>query len=175
MGLQKGPAHFGSLAPHRLADQASIWRLSSRLGPGALAGLRVRFSRGRGDWATDACADSPPNRSKARRPVSGEPNKIAGANAAERRSRAASSRALLAALSGMAQLHRSVSNRSKNMNEASSCKKCGVALYTLCAVCVLAGVPLNFSGFLKLGGLLIGLGVLTAVSTAIRLGHLKKW
>src|SRR5439155_26201840 len=75
----------------------------------------------------------------------------------------------------VADLYRCVSNRSKNMNEASSCKKCGVALYTLCAVCVLAGVPLNFSGFLKLGGLLIGLGVLTAVSTAIRLGHVKQW
>ena len=61
------------------------------------------------------------------------------------------------------------------MNETSSCKKCGVALYALSAVCVLVGVPLNSSGSLKLGGLLISLGVVTALSTAIRLGHLKKW
>ena len=61
------------------------------------------------------------------------------------------------------------------MNETSSWKKCGVALYALSAVCVLVGVPLNFSGSLKLGGLLISLGVVTALSTAIRLGHLKKW
>ena len=62
MGLQKGPARFGSLAPHRLADQASIWWISSRVGPGELAGLRIRFPRGGGDWAAHACANSSSDR-----------------------------------------------------------------------------------------------------------------
>lgn len=61
------------------------------------------------------------------------------------------------------------------MNETSSRKKCGVALYALSAVCVLVGVPLNFSGSLKMGSLLISIGICISLSTAIRLGHLKKW
>jgi hypothetical protein len=61
------------------------------------------------------------------------------------------------------------------MNAAASCKKFGVALYIVSAICVVAGTLLNFSGSLKLGGILIVVGVSTAVSGAIRLGHLKKW
>ena len=61
------------------------------------------------------------------------------------------------------------------MNESSLCKKCGVALYALSAVSVLVGVLLNFSASLKLGDTLISLGLVTAVSAALRLGHLKKW
>lgn len=68
--------------------------------------------------------------------------------------------------------------REPNLNimiENSSRKKLGFALYAVSIACVVIGALQNFSGSLKVGGLLISLGVAGVLSNAIRLGHLKKW
>src|SRR5437899_12234502 len=104
MGLQKGQARFGSLAPHRLADKASDWRISSHFGPRELAGLRIRFPRGRGDWAADACEHSTSDGTEARRPMSGigcspRPEPVSGLHFVNTRSVSSDSRMLDVSLS----------------------------------------------------------------------------
>jgi hypothetical protein len=51
----------------------------------------------------------------------------------------------------------------------------GRLLYAVGIVCGLVGIGLNFSGRLPVGTWLIGVAITVMVSTALQLGHLKKW
>ena len=61
------------------------------------------------------------------------------------------------------------------MNTTTKTKRFGILFYSTAIVLVLLGVALNLSGSVRVGTLLIGIGIVTACSTAVRLGHLKRW
>jgi hypothetical protein len=51
----------------------------------------------------------------------------------------------------------------------------GLVLYGIGIVCGLVGIVLNFSGSLQVGTSLIVVAIALTGSTALQLGHLKKW
>ena len=63
----------------------------------------------------------------------------------------------------------------KNMNTTTKTKRFGILFYSTAIVLVLLGVALNVSGSVRVGTMLIGMSIVVAISTALRLGHLKRW
>ena len=61
------------------------------------------------------------------------------------------------------------------MNTTTKTKRFGILFYSIATVLVLLGVGLNVSGSVRVGTLLIGLSIVLACGTAVRLGHLKRW
>jgi len=59
--------------------------------------------------------------------------------------------------------------------QADKTPRWGLLLYGIAWFCGLAGVFLNFSASLRAGSWLIGISITIIVSTALVLGHLKKW
>jgi hypothetical protein len=62
----------------------------------------------------------------------------------------------------------------KNMNTTTT-KRFGILFYSIAIVLVLLGVALNLSGSVSVGTLLISMSIVMACSTAVGLGHLKRW
>jgi hypothetical protein len=62
----------------------------------------------------------------------------------------------------------------KNMITTTT-KRFGILFYSIAIVLVLLGVALNVSGSVSVGTLLIGMSIVVGCSTALRLGHLKRW
>jgi hypothetical protein len=63
----------------------------------------------------------------------------------------------------------------KNMITTTKTKRFGILFYSIATVLVLLGVALNLSGSVRVGTLLIVVSITMACSTAVRLGHLKRW
>jgi|GEM_PF-2224586 len=61
------------------------------------------------------------------------------------------------------------------MNTTPNTRRFGILIYSTAAVLVALGIALSFSGSVRTGNLLIMLSIVVACSTAIRLGHLKRW
>ncbi|MHC1767406.1 MAG: hypothetical protein AB9869_24530 [Verrucomicrobiia bacterium] len=61
------------------------------------------------------------------------------------------------------------------MKRLTLSRRAGSLVYGIGAACAIAGAVLNFSGSLGLGTGLIGAGISLVISTALELGHLKKW
>jgi hypothetical protein len=61
------------------------------------------------------------------------------------------------------------------MKTTSKATGFGYSLYAIAGVLVLVGVVLNWSGSVRVGTSCIGMGVALGVSSAIHLGHLKRW
>jgi hypothetical protein len=59
--------------------------------------------------------------------------------------------------------------------QAGHMPRWGLVLYGFGISIGLVGIVLNFSGFLPVGTWLIGVAIVLVVSTALQLGHLKKW
>ena len=63
----------------------------------------------------------------------------------------------------------------QNGRQAGQTPWWGLVLYGIGTVCGLVGIVLNFSGLLQVGTSLIVVAIALTGSTALQLGHLKKW
>ena len=61
------------------------------------------------------------------------------------------------------------------MNTITKTKRFVILYYNIAVAFFLVGVALNVSGSVDVGTLLIMLSIAIAGSTALKLGHLKKW
>ena len=69
---------------------------------------------------------------------------------------------------------RSGTSGSVHVRQAGHAPRWGLVLYAVGVVCGV-GIALNFSGSIQIGTWLVGVAITMTVSTALRLGHLKRW